>query len=375
MMMPSAAAHEKSFMPQELDKEHPKWNAKLMAESLFSHLPIIDCHYNLREAIMGYAWYSRLGIRLYHWLFHVIFFLDRLRHMFTSPSFLWCGLYLLLVWLCIHFNYTMPFQRFITTIFVNILIFPLSFAVNAAYVRREGALALFANFKANCLSLYLTHRCWHLEEEVPADFIDCSRKAVMNLFSEVRGYLTAQTEMEKVVHLRKVYDTLSEVTLLNDIMRICNIPPPLSARLISDVNGIINSFETLRIFSDYRTPSSIRAFINFCIILVPVLLAPFFADLAKTADHPSIAWVAAFLLPMPFLLLTCVQRDLENPFTGGGSFAADSIRLDSLQLMEYMGDFPETPEENSPMQAFGSYGRLPGGLSPPGLSFEEAVDP
>ena len=33
------------------------------------------------------------------------------------------------------------------------------------------------------------------------------------------GYLTAQMEIQKVEHLRKVYDTISQVALLNDIMR------------------------------------------------------------------------------------------------------------------------------------------------------------
>ena len=46
----------------------------------------------------------------------------------------------------------MPIQP---TLLLNILLFPLAFAVNAAYARRESALAHFAYFKSSVLNMYV----------------------------------------------------------------------------------------------------------------------------------------------------------------------------------------------------------------------------
>ena len=93
-------------------------------------------------------------------------------------------------------------------------------------------------------------------------------------------------------------------------------------------------------FSDYRTPSSIRAFIHLCVVLVPLLLIPVFAELA-TQYHPLGVYVASFLLPFPFMLLANVQKGLENPFCGkdcGADRNPDGIQLDGLQMVNYMSD-------------------------------------
>ena len=118
----------------------------------------------------------------------------------------------------------------------------------------------------------------------------------------------------KVEQLRVIYDLLSEVSLVNDVLRISGIDAPLIASLTSSLGSVVSSFERLRMFSDYRTPSSIRAFIHLCIVLVPLLLIPVFAQLALL-HHSYVVYCASFLLPLPFMLLSNVQKGLENPFS------------------------------------------------------------
>ena len=183
----------------------------------------------------------------------------------------WCALCCGVAALCRHWGIVADFP---TTLWVNILLFPLAFAVNAAYQRREGALATAAAFKASCLTLYLCHRCWHFEERVPHDFLRCSCSCFSTLFENVRGYLTAKTEDQKRQQMRAIYDVFSELSLVNDVLRISGIAPPLIASLATTLEAVVGSFERLRMFSDYRTPSSIRTFIHICIVLVPLLLIP-----------------------------------------------------------------------------------------------------
>ena len=94
---------------------------------------------------------------------------------------------------------------------ISISVFPISFSVNAAYQRREQALQLLARLKACMLNIYLLHRCWANQPGLPADFLDCSRLAVVCCYQEMRAYLMADSEVAKVRNLWKVYDYVAEV--------------------------------------------------------------------------------------------------------------------------------------------------------------------
>ena len=126
--------------------------------------------------------------------------------------------------------------------------------------------------------------------------------------------LTHRWRLQKKLQLRVVYDVLSELSLVNDVLRISGIDAPLIASLTATLGQVVGSFERLRMFSDYRTPSSIRVFIHLCIVLVPLLLIPAFARLAMEHASLPVVYTAGFLLPFPFMLLSNVQKGLENPF-------------------------------------------------------------
>ena len=342
VMMPR---DEDAANPPRARAATPSLYAAMMRQSALSHLPIIEYHYNWHSLLAERHWYERIAVHLCHLWCRLVMFLNCLRNMMTVVALLWCTAYVGLVLALARAGLTIPFQGPFSSasIYVNVLIFPLAFSVNAAYGRREGALALFASFKGCCLSLYLSHRCWQFEDGIPGDFVQCSQVAISALFSSVQGYLTAKTEAEKVDQLQVVYDTVSELTLVNDICRLAEIPTPLCARLHSDLWNLIGSFERLRTFSDYRTPSTIRSFIHLNIFMVPVMLAPFFAEMATQSAYAWFAFPASFLLPLPFLLLSNVQSGLENPFRSS-RFQADSIRLDSLQMLAYIQEEDKAPE-------------------------------
>ena len=217
----------------------------------------------------------------------------------------------------------------------------MAFMVNAAYQRREGALSHVAELKASCLSLYLSHRCWQFDETVPHDFIQCSSRSLSSLFCSVRAYLTAQSEREKRCRLQEVYDTFSEISLVNDVLRISGLACPLVASLGQKLPVANATFEKLRMFSDYRTPSVIRHFNNVFVILTPLLLVPSWAHLARQTPDPACVWLvylAAFLTPLPFMALLRVQQLLENPFYGDSATNPDGIQVGALALVAYMAD-------------------------------------
>ena len=52
---------------------------------------------------------------------------------------------------------------------------------------------------------------------------------------------------------------MSELSLINDVLRVAGLPPPLVATACTDLRECTRAFEYLRCYSDYRTPSTIRS--------------------------------------------------------------------------------------------------------------------
>ena len=141
---------------------------------------------------------------------------------------------------------------------------------------------------------------------------------------------------EKHESLQQFYDTVTEITLLNDVLRLSNVPPPLVAAAVRNLKDGMDAFESLRVYSDYRTPSTIRVFITLCLFVIPLMLAPYFATLA-TEGHFIVAIAGGGLTALPFFLLSNLQRALENPFAGDNTQSdPDDIRLDELHFMAYI---------------------------------------
>ena len=130
---------------------------------------------------------------------------------------------------------------------------------------------------------------------------------------------------------------LLQISFINDTLRPCGIPPPLLTRPIHDLREAMTAFEGLKVFSDYRTPINIRAFIRLCVFFCPLFLCPHFAAL-QDYGFPFLAYATGTLVTLLFILLQGVQRKLENPFlTSHGRQECDDIRLDNMTF-EFITD-------------------------------------
>ena len=190
-----------SELPNEMEVDHaPETRSnveatcgRLLQTSCFSNLPIVDCHYDPDDDTLGVTWHRRACYDWLRWWCRTSYFVRCFCRLLNRWQFIWCVLCGLSVIVCERFRITAGIP---SALWVNVLLFPLAFAVNAAYQRREGALSNSAEFKAGCLNLYLNHRCWHFDPNVPHDFLRCSCACFTTLFENVRGYLTAKTEAQ-----------------------------------------------------------------------------------------------------------------------------------------------------------------------------------
>ena len=69
--------------------------------------------------------------------------------------------------------------------------------------------------------------------------MNCSCQYFSDLFTRVRGYLSADTEAAKHRQLQLVYDSFSQLSLLNDVMRIRGVGPPLVATLTNTLGKVM----------------------------------------------------------------------------------------------------------------------------------------
>ena len=197
--------------------------AGLLETSCFSNLPLIDCHYDPDYRALGESLCRRLHSHWVYWWAHNVYFWQCLLRLLNRWQLLWCVLCCVSVVVCKRFGIvaTIP-----TGLWVNVLLFPLAFSVNAAYQRREGALSQSAEFKASCLTLYLSHRCWLFHETVPHDFLHCSCACFGALFDEVRGYLIAKSEAQKVWRTGPLFSTRGSGAVACRPLRSPSVPSP-----------------------------------------------------------------------------------------------------------------------------------------------------
>ena len=200
------------FLPESVRFAHPN---DLLSRSMFSNVPMLD-YDNYRPMIEGESCcdttWQRILYRVKYGFYEVIFFIMTLFKLVS-----WIDLLNILLVNCLTTVYSWELEshqhqyRAHPAMVISVAVFPIAFAVNAAYQRREAALQLLARLKSCIMNLYLLHRCWSNLPALPPDFIVCSRNSITCCFHEMRGYLIAGSELEKGQRLLKVYDLIAEV--------------------------------------------------------------------------------------------------------------------------------------------------------------------
>eukprot|EP00667_Euglena_gracilis_P006571 EG_transcript_6634 len=236
---------------------------------------------------------------------------------------------------------------FSPTIFVTVVVFPLTFSVNAAYQRREQALQVLAQIKAAALIVYLTARTWPgTQPKLPEHYGATTSHMVKGLFRNYGHYLTAANETHRATILDNTYQLYLDLVLHIDLFRLCDLPPPLVAMPLNNLTLMMQCFEKLRVYCDYRTPSTLRSFFWACVVVLSFLMGPYCASLGN-----KYGYVYGYLVNLTFFwLLLClnnIQRILENPFSTHGEDSADE---DDINLLTLRGgsDGPAVPPHPPP---------------------------
>ena len=215
------------------------------------------------------------------------------------------------------------------SVFVSPIVFPLAFSINTDFQRREKVLEDLAVFKSSGLVWYFCMREWKHAAKLDALWITAVHSKLKSLLFHLCEYLlTAKIEHRKII-LRAMYQDFSDANQLIENLRESQLPAntAIISRSIHLLNMMCLSFERLRVIREYRSPRSVRSFNKVFIMLLPIILAPYFVHLGIKGNNTWQPYYLAVLLAYVFSTLQSVQDKLDDPFDGMGE---DDINLDTI---------------------------------------------
>ena len=237
------------------------------------------------------------------------------------------------------------------------IVFPLSLSLSEAFKRRERAVALVGTLRASAISLQLAHTGWRW----PGRDGEPGRSALPEAHAaRASGVLRAVAatigERLSLPRLRLRHQAATDVvassaeralaleaTLLAhasalsglcEEMKEAGMPSNEASRIRAYATRLLDAFEQLKGIKEYATPLGLRAFARLYIQLTPVLLGPYWANVAGAVGDPALrtslafAAVSSTLSQAGLLLLFNLRLHLEDPFDDRG--------LDSVRVVEHM---------------------------------------
>lgn len=221
-------------------------------------------------------------------------------------------------------------------ILVSPIVFPLAFAINTDFRRRDTVLEKISHFESSGMVLYMCLREWRKDTGLNTEWINSVHDKLKSLLFLLREYLFTDEAEKREYIMRALYEDFSDISQTIDQMRTSRIMAagPLTSRAIHLLSLMCLSFEQLRVVKEYRSPRSIRAFNKVLIMLLPIILAPYFvyhAKLnAKQNEWVNNEWAPYFIsvvVAFVFSALQGVQDKLDDPFDGMGE---DDIKLNAI---------------------------------------------
>ena len=201
------------------------------------------------------------------------------------------------------------------------IVFPIVFAINSAYLRREEALKFLAGIKGHCVSIFLAVKHWGDTKVADHSLLVSTSLHLNNVLGEVKKYLVGRNFTKNEFG---VYHAVSSLSKNLQLMRaVCNSSE--MSRINEYVSMLIVDFEDLKTIREYRTPITLRTYSRAFIYTFPILFSPFFASTLSTFSIPIITYFIPVVYAFILISLINIQDHMEDPFDGIGE---DDIKLE-----------------------------------------------
>ena len=206
------------------------------------------------------------------------------------------------------------------------IIFPLGFAINAAFSRREKVLELYASIKAGAIVLYFNHRDWL--DPIDPMVLDSVRDITRQLLVNINAYMANPDAGD--AEAIPVYANFAEISGMAEKIREGGAYPSDAARVNRGLAQMTIDFERMRNIRNYRTPASLRAYSQLFLNVLPIFFAPHFAYVAQK-HGPTVSIIIAAVYSTLLVSLDNIQEALEDPFD---QHDEDDVLLDAVTYFD-----------------------------------------
>ncbi len=246
----------------------------------------------------------------------------------TIQTVVIAALAVLCTWLCLRFGLAADIP---TSLLGIAVIFPIVFAINAAFRRRERSLGWLADMKGAAMSLFFAYRDWVPKADTPerAALVAEASAALNSVLARVADYLGDDKQTKRDV-LEDIYATFSRISMLNEKARSLGLPGNEISRANQFLTHMIRDFEKVCTIKEYRTPLTLRGYWQIFLNLFPIFFAPSFANLALKWNY-VVGFGTAILYTLVLVGLDNIQEKLEHPFDQD---SIDDIHLDFTAAYE-----------------------------------------
>lgn len=222
------------------------------------------------------------------------------------------------------------------TLIAIAIVFPIVFSIGGAYKRREAALDDYGALKAHGRAIYLAARDW-LKDTDPETLAE-GRELLGDLMKSCRAlFVNPVDRMES--YEDTVYRSFSNLSLYIQHLRNRGLTSGEVSRCNQYLSKMMVAFERVKHIYQYRTPTSLRAYSDIFIVLLPAAYGPYFAGIAGD-ENVALIYVMPVLFSLILVSLDNIQTHLENPFDQIG---ADDVRINAEKFVARLHELAVQP--------------------------------
>ena len=218
------------------------------------------------------------------------------------------------------------------------IIFPVVFAINSAYARREQGLVSLAACKGFMNGFYRI-AADHPKDLDPEKSVECKEK-IIHLFNSLKRFLESDPEESKSF-VRDIYGDIKALSEFSKTLLKQGLHGRSVSRMMVFLTRFTVAFEEMQMIFYYRTPIGLKAYGKIFLVVFPVLYAPSFALLATNFEGlAGYFWLDIFfsyLIPTLYTIILVsldnIQTQLEHPFD---QFGSDDIRVDIDEIEQML---------------------------------------
>ena len=224
--------------------------------------------------------------------------------------------------------YTYELKLFVDFNVISIaIVFPLVFTITGAYQKRQDALRLLSDYRANLVGISDYFKTVY---KMPEENIKKFNSLLSSVSQSLYEMLTDKSQKTSVDEIRNIMKDIHGV--IYDNMSRFNEREKDS--LIGTKREISRCIENLNALNIHGTPSSLRSYCLFFIYIFPFIYVPALFNhsfVEVTLTNQVIIMILSVLISFDLMALYNIQLYIENPFDQEG---LDDIKTEIFKIEE-----------------------------------------